>query len=209
MQAPLQVHKMKSTHDPRMSLLLFFCRICAALISGGGNRVAFELSIYGPGRWCSDSYRARPALFSHEKCGVTKPDKVRIQSFVRFSIQKAPNSLLVTSGTTACRTCRIRLRVQYLRGVLRVLDSNSNIVRRRPAKNRTPTADELAYYVPMLLEEIRLVDPDIIVTLGEHFSPCALRQMCITSCADCEFVLKCCQVTQPSKSRAGQSAVRV
>lgn len=44
--------------------------------------------------------------------------------------------------------------------------SCSNIVRRRPPDNRTPTAEELEFYVPMLLEEIRLVDPDVIVTLG-------------------------------------------
>ena len=42
----------------------------------------------------------------------------------------------------------------------------SNIVRRRPPDNRTPTAEELEFYVPLLLEEIGLVDPDIIVTLG-------------------------------------------
>ncbi|CAM9149600.1 unnamed protein product [Scytosiphon promiscuus] len=42
----------------------------------------------------------------------------------------------------------------------------SNIVRRRPLDNRTPTPEEMDYYLPFLLEEIRLVDPDIIVTLG-------------------------------------------
>lgn len=42
----------------------------------------------------------------------------------------------------------------------------SNIVRRRPTDNRTPTPEEMEFYLPILLEEIRLVDPDIIVTLG-------------------------------------------
>ncbi len=42
----------------------------------------------------------------------------------------------------------------------------SNIVRRRPLNNRTPTPEEMELYLPILLEEIRLVDPDIIVTLG-------------------------------------------
>lgn len=42
----------------------------------------------------------------------------------------------------------------------------SNIVRRRPINNRTPTPEEMDFYLPILLEEIALVDPDVIVTLG-------------------------------------------
>eukprot|EP00752_Nemacystus_decipiens_P005799 g5245.t1 len=42
----------------------------------------------------------------------------------------------------------------------------SNIVRRRPINNRTPTPEEMEFYLPILLEEIGLVDPDVIVTLG-------------------------------------------
>ncbi|KAG5177358.1 DNA polymerase bacteriophage-type [Tribonema minus] len=42
----------------------------------------------------------------------------------------------------------------------------SNIVRRRPPENRDPTTAEIAYYRPWLLEEIRLVNPAIIITTG-------------------------------------------
>ncbi|CBJ30150.1 conserved unknown protein [Ectocarpus siliculosus] len=42
----------------------------------------------------------------------------------------------------------------------------SNIVRRRPIDNRTPTPEEMDFYLPFLLEEIGLVDPHVIVLLG-------------------------------------------
>ncbi|CAM9739680.1 unnamed protein product [Pylaiella littoralis] len=42
----------------------------------------------------------------------------------------------------------------------------SNIVRRRPIDNRAPTPEEMEFYLPLLLEEIRLVAPKVIVTLG-------------------------------------------
>lgn len=41
-----------------------------------------------------------------------------------------------------------------------------NIVRRRPPQNRNPLAGEVAYFKPWLLEEIRLVDPYIILLAG-------------------------------------------
>ncbi|CAM9242661.1 unnamed protein product, partial [Hapterophycus canaliculatus] len=50
----------------------------------------------------------------------------------------------------------------------------SNIVRRRPLDNRTPTPQEMDYYLPFLVEEIRHVDPDIVVTLGKiSFADCS------------------------------------
>lgn len=42
----------------------------------------------------------------------------------------------------------------------------TNAAFRRPPDNRKPTADEIAYYKPYLLELIRLVDPLIIVLAG-------------------------------------------
>lgn len=41
-----------------------------------------------------------------------------------------------------------------------------NIVRRRPPQNRNPLTGEVAYFKPWLLEEIRLVDPYIILLAG-------------------------------------------
>lgn len=62
------------------------------------------------------------------------------------------------------RSCHQR--PPHPRVLCRADETCSNIVRRRPPDNRTPTAEELKFYVPILLEEIGLVDPDIIVTLG-------------------------------------------
>lgn len=49
----------------------------------------------------------------------------------------------------------------------------SNIVRRRPIDNRPPTPEEMEFYLPFLLEEIDLVSPTFIVTLGNS-SRCSL-----------------------------------
>lgn len=42
----------------------------------------------------------------------------------------------------------------------------TNVAKRRPLNNRKPTRKEIAYYLPSLLEEIRLVDPSIIILAG-------------------------------------------
>jgi len=44
----------------------------------------------------------------------------------------------------------------------------SNVVRRRPPQNRDPLPAEIAFYAPYLFEEIRLVDPKIILLIGRH-----------------------------------------
>lgn len=42
----------------------------------------------------------------------------------------------------------------------------TNVVLRRPPKNRKPLAPEVAWYRPYLMENIRLVDPHIILLAG-------------------------------------------
>lgn len=42
----------------------------------------------------------------------------------------------------------------------------TNIVKRRPPENRDPTPEEIAAYKPYLAEQIRIIHPKIIVTLG-------------------------------------------
>ena len=44
----------------------------------------------------------------------------------------------------------------------------TNVVKRRPLNNRDPTAGEIAFYRRWLMEEIRLVDPAIVVLTGRH-----------------------------------------
>lgn len=44
----------------------------------------------------------------------------------------------------------------------------SNIVRFRPPENRDPTDEEIASFAPYIDEEIEIINPEIIVTLGRH-----------------------------------------
>lgn len=48
----------------------------------------------------------------------------------------------------------------------------ANILKVRPPQNRTPTPDEAAADGPFLLEQIRIIEPEVLVTLGKpaaHF----------------------------------------
>ncbi len=53
----------------------------------------------------------------------------------------------------------------------------TNIVKRRPPDNRDPFPEEIAAYKPYLTEQIRIINPKIIVTLGRfamnYFLPMA------------------------------------
>lgn len=42
----------------------------------------------------------------------------------------------------------------------------TNIVKRRPPENRDPLPEEIAAYKPYLSEQIKVIDPPLIVTLG-------------------------------------------
>ena len=42
----------------------------------------------------------------------------------------------------------------------------TNIVKDRPPENRDPTVDEIALYAPILEEQIALIHPEVIATLG-------------------------------------------
>lgn len=44
----------------------------------------------------------------------------------------------------------------------------SNVVRRRPPNNRDPLPNEIDFFSPYLFEEIRLVDPKIILLIGRY-----------------------------------------
>ena len=51
-----------------------------------------------------------------------------------------------------------------------------NVVKRRPPDNRDPTKAELNYYTPWLVEEIRLVDPHIILCFGRFAMAMLLQE---------------------------------
>lgn len=44
----------------------------------------------------------------------------------------------------------------------------TNIVKYRPPENRDPTPDEKAAFLPYLIEQLRVINPKVIVTLGRH-----------------------------------------
>lgn len=44
----------------------------------------------------------------------------------------------------------------------------ANIIKDRPPDNRAPLKDEIAYYVPFLVQQIEIVQPEIIATLGRY-----------------------------------------
>jgi DNA polymerase len=44
----------------------------------------------------------------------------------------------------------------------------TNIVKYRPPNNRDPLPDEKASFLPYLVEQLKVIDPKVIVTLGRH-----------------------------------------
>ena len=54
----------------------------------------------------------------------------------------------------------------------------TNVVKRRPLNNRDPTAREIEWYRGYLREEIRLLDPAIIVCTGRHSMRTLLGKNC-------------------------------
>jgi len=44
----------------------------------------------------------------------------------------------------------------------------TNLVKRRPPRNRDPTPEEVAFFAPWAVEEVRLVRPDVVVGVGRH-----------------------------------------
>ncbi len=52
----------------------------------------------------------------------------------------------------------------------------SNVVRRRPPQNRDPLPEEIAFYAPYLFEEIRLINPKIILLIGRHAMMTVLKE---------------------------------
>lgn len=51
----------------------------------------------------------------------------------------------------------------------------ANVVKSRPPGNRTPEADEIAACVPFLFKQIRAIDPEIIVCLGNTAAQSVLK----------------------------------
>jgi DNA polymerase len=52
----------------------------------------------------------------------------------------------------------------------------TNIVKDRPPENRDPTPEEIEIYAPLLLEQIEIIQPEVIVTLGRFAMTFILEQ---------------------------------
>lgn len=101
-----------------------------------------------------------------------------------------------------------------LDGFLRVLKLNrediyiTNVVKIRPTKtsekgrisNRPPNREELALFTPYLMEEIMLVQPRMIVTLGNV----ALRALCGSKAVIGAMHGQCVPVTVTHEKRTGE-----
>ena len=53
----------------------------------------------------------------------------------------------------------------------------TNIVKRRPPKNRVPLQWEILAYKPWLAEQLRLVDPDVVVLVGRTATSAVLKSV--------------------------------
>lgn len=56
----------------------------------------------------------------------------------------------------------------------------TNIVKYRPPNNRDPLPEEKAEFLPYLEEQLAIINPKIIVTLGRHSTNCFLPGMLIS-----------------------------
>lgn len=44
----------------------------------------------------------------------------------------------------------------------------TNIVKYRPPNNRDPSTKEKSYFLPYLIKELKIIDPEVVITLGRH-----------------------------------------
>ena len=50
----------------------------------------------------------------------------------------------------------------------------TNIVKYRPPSNRDPTAAEKAAFLPYLIQQLEIIEPRVVITLGRHSMACFL-----------------------------------
>jgi DNA polymerase len=58
----------------------------------------------------------------------------------------------------------------------------TNIVKYRPPANRDPYPDEKAAFLPYLEEQLAVIQPKLVITLGRHSLNCFLPQLQISQC---------------------------
>ncbi len=57
----------------------------------------------------------------------------------------------------------------------------ANILKYRPPKNRNPTIDEITRHTPYLLEQIRIIKPNIILPLGNFATKFVLSEFTVSN----------------------------
>lgn len=58
----------------------------------------------------------------------------------------------------------------------------TNIVKYRPPNNRDPLSEEKAEFLPYLQEQLAIIKPKLIITLGRHSMECFLPGLKISQC---------------------------
>ena len=56
----------------------------------------------------------------------------------------------------------------------------TNIVKYRPPGNRDPSLDEKRDFLPYLMQQLEIIDPRVVITLGRHSGKCFLSDLVIS-----------------------------
>ncbi len=56
----------------------------------------------------------------------------------------------------------------------------TNIVKYRPPNNRDPTVEEKRLFWPYLMQQLEIIDPKVVITLGRHSGACFIPDLVIS-----------------------------
>lgn len=66
----------------------------------------------------------------------------------------------------------------------------ANILKYRPPENRNPAESEIAAHTPYLLEQIRVISPEVLVPLGNFATKFVLGGFCVSGMKEIEGISK-------------------
>ncbi len=66
----------------------------------------------------------------------------------------------------------------------------ANILKYRPPQNRNPTSEEIAKHTPYLIEQIKIIKPKILITLGNFASKFVLGKFSVEGMDNVEGITK-------------------
>jgi DNA polymerase len=105
------------------------------------------------------------------------PDLARYRLKIVF-IGEAPGKNEALTGKPFCGAAgKVLDKLLATVGIERKNVYVTNIVKDRPPENRDPTPSEIALYSPFLIEQLEILKPQIIVTLGRFSMKFMLEQL--------------------------------